>query len=243
MGQDNFAVLNDGLSAESVRRGVTAGGSPPNGGGSYVFGMHAVENVKGAAGLNCTQTGFSPTAKGGRIAGAMKRGPIGGTSGFAPFLFFAAEGSSVNDSAYLLGLSDEVASHIELRKGPIVGGLPDAAVTPSVAPNLLMRSIDTFKLNEWQHLRLDVIVQGTGDVILQVFRSDLALHAVSAPVWETVPGMEGPDAPTFAGFVDDTLGVRTGSAPLLSGRLGFAARFESANRVVYFDHIAVDRQL
>ena len=37
----------------------------------------------------------------------MQRGPGGGPTGFSPFLFLCCQGNSVNDSAYLLGLSDD----------------------------------------------------------------------------------------------------------------------------------------
>lgn len=244
MGQADWADLSGGLTSDNARRGVTAGVTPPPNGGTYVFGARSVENVAGALGKYCLQTNFSPTAKGGRISGAVRRSSLGSPTGFAPFLFFCANGTAVTASAYLLGLSDEAAAHIELRKGAISDGLPGVSlVAPASAPNVLMRSTDTFAPDTWQHLRLDVIQQGTGDVILQVYRNDLGAHGVDSPVWTLVPGMEGPQYPNFAGFVDDALGVNSGSVPIVGGCAGYGARFETANRGVYFDHISIDRQL
>lgn len=246
MSQSDWGNLSGGLSESDVLRGPTAGTPAPNGGGSHVFGFKSASDTKGAAGKYCLLPNFTPptpSMRGGRISGAIKRGSIGASSGFAPFLFFSSQGATIGSSAYLLGLSDEAASHIELRKGQIVDGLPAAPlVQPAVSPNILMRSTDTFAADTWQHLRLDVIVQGTGDVILQVYRNDLNAHSVSAPVWAAVPGMEGPYT-AFSGFVDDALGIATGSAPHTSGGMGFAARFEAANRAAFFDHISIDRQL
>lgn len=245
MSHTDWSALTGGLTNEQVLGGPTAGTAPPNGGGAHVYGLRSVETAVGAVGLYCTQPNFAPTPtmKGGRISGAMKRGKSGAANGFAPFFFFCAQGSDVSAAAYLLGLSDEDACHIELRKGPISEGLPaPAVIDPAVAPNILMRSADTFAPDSWVHLRLDVLVQGTGDVILQVFSNDLSRQSVTAPVWDLIPGMEGEIA-AFRGFVDDNLGVNTGSAPLTSGRIGFGAKFEQSNRVVYFDHIAVERQL
>lgn len=237
-------VLAPGTDAVS---GPTAGTTPPTGGGTYVFGMKSVQNVVGVVGKYCLQTNFSPTltGKGGRISGALRRSSVGASSGFAPFLFFAANGATVADNAYLLGLSDENPSHIQLRKGAIADGLPAiVSLDPDAYPNILMRSTDTFEADTWQHLKLDVIIQGTGDVILQVYRNDLNLHGVSSPLWALVPGMEGSHYPTFAGFVDDALGVNTGTPPYAAGgRIGFASRFGTANRATYFDHIAIERQL
>jgi hypothetical protein len=247
MGQLDWGNLSGALTTDDAVSGPTAGTTPPSGGGTYVFGMKAVQNVVGVVGKYCLQTNFSPTltGKGGRISGALRKSSVGAASGFSPFLFFAAGGTAVSDNAYLLGLSDENPSHIELRKGAISEGLPAiVALDPDASPNVLMRSTDVFPADTWQHLRLDVVIQGTGDVILQVYRSDLALHNVSSPSWALVPGMEGPHYPTFAGFVDDVLGVNTGSPPYAAGgRIGFASRFSTANRAAYFDQISVERQL
>ena len=91
---------------------------------------------------------------------------------------------------------------------------------------------------------LQNFIGGNGDVLLQVFRNDLGQHSVTSPLWQLIPGMEGAFHPTFDGYVDDKLGVNTGSVPLWNDtRVGFAARFETASRAAYFDHITVDRQL
>jgi hypothetical protein len=248
MGQLDWGNLSGVLAPGSdALSGPTAGTTPPPGGGTYVFGMKSVQNVVGIVGKYCLQTNFSPTptGKGGRISGAVRRSAVGAASGFAPFLFFSASGPAASANAYLLGLSDENPSHIELRKGAIADGLPAVvSLDPASSPNILMRSTDTFDAETWQHLRLDVIVQGTGDVILQVYRNDLGAHNVSSPVWQLVPGMEGAHYPTFAGFVDDALGVNTGTSPYSAGgHIGFASRFSTANRATYFDHIAIERQL
>jgi len=243
MASTDWALLSGALASGDCKRGVTVGIAPPDGGGSFVYGMNSIENVAGVVALNVTLANFAPMLKGGRVTGALKRGVGGAPTGFAPFLFIGLDGSAVSSSGYILGLADEDPCHIVLRKGALVDGLPDDAPDPDTAPNILMRSTDTFAIDSWHHLRLDMIVQGTGDVILQVFRSDLNLHAVGSPVWAAVPGMEGPFAPAIEGFVDDALGVNTGSVPFTSGRVGFGSRFESAGRRAFMDHVTVDRQL
>lgn len=245
MASTDWAVCSGGLSETDVLRGPTAGSLPPTGGGTHVYGFRSVTSVAGACGLHCALPDFAPTpaGKGGRISGAIKRGVANASNGLSAFLFFCAQGSGVGSPAYLLGLSDEASSHLELRKGNISDGLPaPAVIEPNVHPNILMRSTDTFEPGTWQHLRLDVIVQGTGDVILQVFRNDLTLHTVELPVWEAVPGMQGP-SDAYEGFVDDILGVNTASAPFSSGHMGYGCRFDQANRVAYFDHLTIERQL
>lgn len=242
MGQGDWTLLDGTL--DSVRRGVTAGVVTPNGGGNYCFGMHSTENAKGVVAFMCNQTNFGPMQKGGRITGALKRSALGSPTGFAPFLFIAAENNNVSTSAYLLGLSNSNGSHIELRKGSISDGLPDADVVPRSPPHVLMRSTDLVPVETWQHLRVDYIRQGNNDVLLQVFRNDLSRNLVTAPVWELIPGMEGPFHPEFGGYVDDALGVNTASDPLLGETyLGFGTHFETTNRAAYFDHITIDRQL
>lgn len=245
MSQNDWEPLSDALTDDVVRRGATAGVGAPSGGGTHVYGMRSVAVQPGVLALRCKAANFSPTPpeRGGRITGALRRSALGASDGFAPFLFFCASDPSSSGQGYILGLADEAQTHIQLRKGALLGGLPGVSIVdPDAAPNILMRSTNTFEPNIWHHLRLDVIVQGTGDVVLQVFRNDLDVHSVGSPLWEVIPGMEGPFT-AFNGFVDDNLGINTGTQPLTAGYMGFGTRFETANRATYFDHITCDRQL
>jgi hypothetical protein len=88
----------------------------------------------------------------------------------------------------------------------------------------------------WLHLRLDVIVNPNGDVVLKVFQNDLVAHPLDAPPsWELVPGM--------VEFIDDHLAINSGSQPLTSGRGGFGASVRDVTRRVYFDHLELLRQV
>lgn len=242
MAQSDWTFLTGVLTGSQVDRGVTAGVAKPNGGGNFVYGMNSLEIADGVVALTNNQVNFAPMLKGGSVRGAVKRGISGGAIGFAPFLFIGLQGTPVGSSGYILGLSDGDPSHVALRKGALTGGLPDTGVDPDGADGILMRSTEAFDPDEWLHLRLDMIVQGTGDVILRCFRSDLA-NPVSAPVWAEIPGMEGPQSPTIAGFVDDALGINTGTAPHTSGRAGFGCRFEDVARRAFWDQLEVLRQL
>lgn len=242
MAEADWTLLTDSLGSASVARGVTAGIVKPAGGGDFVYGFNSKAIVDGAVGLHNNQVNFAPMSKGGSVRGALKRSLGGGKTGFAPFLFICLGGPSVNDSGYLLGLGDDDPAHIVLRKGSIVTGLPDNAADPPTN-DILMRSTETFEEETWVHLRLDAIVQGSGDVIVQVFANDLETNDVTSPVWERITGMEGPQYPAIEGFIDDALGVNTGSAPYTSGRGGFAFRVEDVTRRGFFDHLEVARQL
>lgn len=68
------------------------------------------------------------------------------------------------DSAYLLGLSDDDPHRIVLGKGAVTVGLPTAD-----GPGVLLKSSASFTQATWLHLRLDVIVNTNGDVVLKVF--------------------------------------------------------------------------
>jgi len=243
MAEADFQVLLGSLSTSSVARGVTAGVSKPNGGGSFVYGFNSLAIVDGAAALACGLTNFYPTLSGGSIRGALMRGAGGGNTDFAPFLFIGLNGNNVSNSGYLLGLGDADPYHIILRKGSIVTGLPDLVPDPDGAEHVLMRSTETYEIDKWLQLRLDMIVQGSGDVILQCYQNDLDTNPVTAPVWELIPGMLGPLYPGITGFVDDALGVNTGSVPYTAGRMGFAFRVEDAVRRVYVDAIECSRQI
>ncbi len=233
MASADWTVAGSSLGSGVVRKGVTAGVTPPPGGGSFIYGFNSVDLTPGAVALFANQVNYAPMAKGGRVTGAMKRGVSGGPEGFAPFIFIGLGGTDVSDVGYMLGLSDADPSHIVLRKGSLVGGLPDVAPLGS---GVLRRSTEEVAIDVWCHLRLDMVVNLNGDVRLQVFKNDLNAHNIgTAPTWTAIAGM--------AEFVDDALGVNSGSVPYTSGRCGFGFQSSDVTRRAYFDQIEVLRQL
>jgi hypothetical protein len=230
MGQADWSYLNDGLDLATVDRGVTAGLAPPPGGGSFLFAFNSLAAVQGAVALYANLDNFAPMQKGGSIRGCIQRGPSGGPTGFSPFFFLCCQGNSINDHAYLLGLSDDDPHRIVLRKGTIAAGIPDAE-----GPGVLLASGESFALGTWFHLRLDVIVNQNGDVLLDAFANDLAAHPLNSPPnWLPIAGMSK--------LIDDNTGINTGSQPLTSGRAGFGVAVKDVTRRAFFDHIELLRQ-
>lgn len=232
MAESEWSYFANGLDAATVARGVTYGITRPNGGGNFCFAFNSKAATPGAVGLYTNLVNFSPMAKGGIVRGAIKRLPSGGVTGFAPLFIIGAQGSDVNDNAYLLGLQDDDPSHIVLRKGKIIEGIPAGIEGMG---GILRRSTDAVASDTWVHLRLDMIVEGTGDVILKCFKNDLGANPVTAPVWEAITGM--------ADFIDDALGIATGSPPYTSGRVGWGFRSAAVTRRAAVDHLEVFRQL
>ena len=231
MAEADWTYLNDGLDIATVDRGVTAGIARPPGGGSFLFAFNSLASVEGAVALFANLVDFAPMAKGASIRGCIQRGPSGGPTGFSPFLFLSCQGNSVNDSAYLLGLSDDDPHRIVLRKGMVSAGIPD-----SEGPGALLASGESFAQGTWLHLRLDVIVNDNGDVVLEVFENDLDAHALGTPPdWQAVSGMSQ--------FIDDHVGINSGSQPLTSGRGGFGCAFKDVTRRAFFDHVELMRQV
>lgn len=231
MSEIDWAFLNDGLDIATVDRGVTAGIARAPGGGNFLYAFNSLAAVDGAVALFASLVSFAPMAKGGSIRGAVQRGPGGGPTGFSPFLFLCCQGNSVRDSAYLLGLSDDDPHRIVLRKGAVTVGLPKAD-----GPGVLLKSAGSFAQASWVHLRLDVIVNTNGDVVLNVYQNDLAAHALGTPPdWQPVSGM--------VEFIDDHLGINSGSQPLTSGRGGFGFSVKDVTRRSFFDHLELFRQV
>lgn len=234
MAESDFNFLNGGLDAASIARGVSAGFTPPNGGGTFIFGFNSLDTTPGVVGLYANQTSFNPleddaaNATGGSIRGAIKRGVSGGPIDFAPFLMIGIQGSSVNDQAYLLGLSDDDPNQIMLvKRAPVAGMKPDGT-------GVLRTGSATFLPDVWHQLRLDMIVNPNGDVVLKCFQNDLDANDANSPVWEQVPGMDD--------FIDDALSVNSGTAPLIGGRVGFGFVNADIQRRGFFDQIEVHRQ-
>jgi len=209
MAEADWTYLNNGLDIATVDRGVTAGIARPPGGGNFLFAFNSLAAVQGAVALFANLVDFAPMAKGASIRGCLQRGPGGGPTGFSPFLFLCCQGNSVNDTAYLLGLSDDDPHRIVLRKGMVAVGIPD-----SEGPGALLASGESFAQGTWLHLRLDAIVNDNADVVLKVFKNDLDAQPLGTPPnWQPVAGMTQ--------FIDDHVAINSGSQPLTSGRGGF----------------------
>ncbi len=237
MSTADWTALGSSLGSGDVARGVTAGLTPPNGGGSFVYAANAITAVAGAYGLYATpqapNTNFNPLLSGGDIKGCVQKGIANGASGYSGFLFMALQGTDVDDVGYLLGLSDAGAAHLELRKGILATGLPDEA--PGGTNTILRRSTATFAAGTWVHIRLEAVVNLNGDVVLNCYQSDLTAHAVTSPVWTAIPGM--------AQFIDDVAAINTGTVPLIGGRAGWAGTFDGVTRRVFVDHLQLIKQV
>lgn len=238
MGEANWTVLGSSVSIGNVRRGVTAGSTKPNGGGTYVYGFNSVAAVAGTVGLYTNQANFIPTAEGGSIRAAVMRGPSASPTGFSPFLFIGGQGTSISDNAYMLGLSDASPSTLVLRKGALSEGIVDGELGDD---GILAKSTDTFDEGTWYHFRFDMIVNPSGDVVLRVYQNDLGANAVTAPVWALVDGLDAEDE--NAAFIDDALGVNSGSLPYSSGYMGYGFQVDGLSRRSYFDHVECLRQI
>ena len=238
MAEVDWDVLTGSKPIGEIDRGVTAGLDKPNGGGTFIFGFNSLVSTPGAVGLHTNQLNFSPTTLGGRMSGALKRGVSSSPIGFSPMLFFCLQGVDVSDLGYLLGLSNADPHHIALVKGPMENGIGDDIGVGGV----LAIGTAAIVANTWKHLRLDIVVNDNGDVILLVFENDLDVNPVTSPIWVPVPGMDTIDPGTGQAFIDDTLGINSGSSPFLLGRIGFGFQHSGAARRGFADHVQVARQ-
>lgn len=235
MGSADWTDATDSQSTSSVRRSVTAGFARAPGGGTFLYGFASVDATPGVVARYCTLSGTVPTTKGGDISCAMQRASQSvAKTGFAPFLFFCLQGTDVSDNAYILGLADGDPPHLVLRKGSLAGGLPDGPPAPTTT-GILGQSTDTYAMGTWYQVKLEVVVNTNGDVVINCYQSDLTANLVSAPVWMPISGLPQ--------FVDDALGVNSGSLPYAGGHLGYAFASHATGMVAFFDEIQPDVQL
>lgn len=245
MGQADWKELTGALTSATLARGVTAAIPGPNGGDGFVFGYNSLDGtVSGAHGWLVDLVGFCPTGTGPAVAdggvsirGCVKRVSSPNAIGMSPLLFACLQGGTdptVNDYAYLLGLSDNAPYSVVLAKGTIAEGLRLNAENISI----LKTGSAQYSMgdNLWHHLRLDAIVQVNGDVLLRCFENNLTTHPINTtPSWQPIAGMSD--------FIDDVLHINTGSAPLWGGCCGFSFSVHQAlNRRGAFDGIQALRQ-
>ena len=249
MGANDWQELDGSLDKSSeIDRGNSTTMLDPDGNPTtYGFASRAI--VNGAAGLYCVNTMvmsganmFNPLIKGfptegaptgGRIQGLIQRGASGGTTGFAPMLFIMLTGTATADRGYLLGLSDSSPHRIILRKGSILEGIPDS---PVGTDGVLARGTSLFPGETWHQLRLDAVLNENGDVTLVCRQSDIGVQGMEDPVWRHIPGIG-------ESFIDDALGVQSGSTPLAGGRIGFAFQCSDVARRAFFTRLTLFRQL
>lgn len=252
MGQGDWTDLDNSISTASLKRGVTAEIAGPAGGNSFVYGYNSlVGDASGAHGKYVDLAGFNPTGTlltvadgGGSVRGAIKRVTSpGGNTGFTPLLFFCAQGGppSVNDYAYLFGLSDADPYELALAKAPIVSGIVDSDENVTI----LARSTAQYSMGDgfWHHLRMDPIVEPNGDVLLQCYENDLVAHPIgTTPTWDEIPGFPNDGPSSGYGVVDGVTEITSGSAPLWGGYVGWAFVINNAlNRRGAFDALQAYR--
>jgi hypothetical protein len=247
MAQADWAVMGGsadgtGWSGVTILRGATFGITPPPGGGLACFGFNCVQKVDSGVGIVPQVVGFAPMPSGGQITGAMQRGLSGGAAGFSGGLFLCASGATLGDTAYILGIEDSSPGRIVLAKGAVSVGIP----ADGVGTKILRASGVRIAQAEWIHLRLDAIVQASGDVVLRAYTNNMVSHPLDNPpgwIWEPIVFDDGWVGQFSDGyFIDDAIGVNSGSVPLASGYPGFCFKTKEAGRRYYFDHIGLTQQ-
>ena len=242
MSESNWDILVGGLEQGDVDRGTTEGIDPPNGGGTFLHGHHALTATPGGFGRYANDTAggvFSPMPKGGIAEGALNR--LGGGPDYSIFLFHLLQGTNIANEGYMLGLSP--GGKLILRKGPLIDGFPEETLDPTTN-GVLAISTQTFATGKWLHVQLGCIVQPNDDVVLVVKSSDPDVDNVTAPNFQPVPGMDAVDAVEGKAFIDDALGINTGSQPfVMDGRGGWGFVHNAQGSRAGTDHVRIAKQL
>jgi hypothetical protein len=208
----DWSYLTDGLDIASVDRGVTTGVPRPPGGGNFLFAFNSLVAAAGSVALFANLDDFAPMARGGSIRGCLQRGPGGGPTGFSPFLFLCGQGNVRQRP----GLPARA-----LRRRPAPRRAPQglhqrrASPTPTALGVAAQASGESFSPGDLAPPAPRRDRQRHGRRHPQGLRRTTSTPAPSAtpPDWHHVGGM--------AEFIDDHLGINSGSQPLTSGRGGF----------------------
>lgn len=240
MAEADWTDFTNGLPAADVRKGVTLAFTPPDSAapisGSFTWFFNTLTTTVGiaarfiAAGVD--GGAFTPTSggKGGSIRACIRR--YNGQSGYYPFIALVDSNDVAGATpakGYILGLTNSGSTaKLMLRKGVLNADMPDDASNLRV-------STGTYG-TDWVDIRLDLILNPQGDVVLNVYENDLDAHQPDNPTWVAVPGMDQ--------FVDDSGGILTGSVPT-TGEYYFAYGIYNAgqaSRAALFDFIEAARQ-
>jgi hypothetical protein len=223
------------LGSSDVARGVSSAFTKVTGGGTYVYGFRSASSTAGFAGKYCNLANFAPitgSRKGASIRALVKRYASGGN--YAPMFGIMKGTDPATAEGYFIGLSAASSYQIVLKKGTPASGLQIAD------SGVLRYSTQAYTdvgdaAAVWFHLRLDVLVNPHGEVALQAWKNTVTPIDLSNVIWGAPSGM--------AQFIDDPMGVLSGSAPHLDGFYVFYGIYtEAAGSVALFDHFEVFRQ-
>jgi hypothetical protein len=237
MGASNWTAVPGSAVPPNVAVGTSGALGVPNGGGSFVFGFNALVGG-GCAALRLTQASFAPTARGAIVSAAIRRIAGPDPAGSSVMLFASLGSDAVSAVGYLLGIG--AGGRLTLRKGRLDEGLPDV---PVGASGVLARGTEVVPVDAWRHLRLEVVVNVSGDSVINCYQSDLGAHPVTAPTWLPIPGMPPhPAGVPGTAFLDDTLGIASGSLPIGPGRVGIGFCFTKPAQGAAVDHFHAAKQ-
>lgn len=220
MASSDWSTVTGSSDASTIVRNVVAvpGAlpAPPGAPGyTHVYGARAVS--AGVFALYTNQVDFAPIdpAKSAQVTIALRA-----HGGAQPFAFAALQGDGdVADAAYRLGIDS--SGYLTLSKGALSEDLSE--------PTKILRHATTpIAEGTWIHARLDVVANGNGDNVLNVYTSSSG--SILAPTWERA----------FDRYIDDALAVASGSKPLRGGYLGFGAKLPAGARA-YFVEVGVQR--
>ena len=211
MAEADWTYLNDGLDIATVDRGVTAGIARPTGRRQLPLRLQLALGRRGSGGPVRQPRELRADGQGRLDSRRRAARPGGGPPASRRSCSSAARATRSTTARTCSASPDDDPHRVVLRKGAVTVGLPTAD-----GPGVLLKSAASFAQATWLHLRLDVIVNTNGDVVLNVFQNDLALHALGTPPdWQPVSGM--------VEFIDDHLGINSGSQPLTLGRAASAS--------------------
>lgn len=249
MSQSDWSVMAgsaDGVTfgGTTILRNTTNGITGPAGDlATSVFAFNSIESVDAAVGVYTSLSGFSPLTSGVQLTGCIQRGISGSQQGWSNFFFLCSTGSNVADRAYMFGIEDSTPGRLVLAKGPINVGL----TTDSSAVEIIRTSKATYNWGTWIHLKIEAIVQPSGDVVFKMYTNDLDANDLSNPsAWNWVAlefEDKWSDVYSAGEFIDDVTGVNTGSTTLTSGYVGYAYKCTNTPAARgYFDYISLASQ-
>ena len=170
------------------------------------------------------------TRKCGSIRAAMKRYSSSPTC--SPIMGFMLGTDPGVSEGYMLGLSGATAYQIALKKGTPASGLdPNSAQVLRLATDSHTTVGDSAL--GWFHLRLDVLVNPHGEVVLNCYEN--ILGNVTAPTWTAIDGMTQ--------FIDDSMGILTLTPPHVTGFYAFFGQYSNTvGACTLWDQVEVYRQ-
>jgi len=203
MASADWAAISGGGSGAEVAQNVTMAfwaDATSKIDAPFTYGFRSLTAHTKTTGLRCAVATHSPfvTGKLGWIRAVIRKNYTVDPA-YSPFIGFAVYAAGVVAQAsngYFLGLSEDAAPYLVMRRGLVSDGI-------ILTNDYFRKSTSALANQTWYDIKLECVFNPQGDVVCTPY---LNTSVLATPSWDPILGMDE--------YIDDSLGIWSGDLPV-----------------------------